>query len=904
MILKKIEIENVKTHKKSIIPFKSGLNVLYGDNGAGKSTVLEMIGFVLFDFLKSKSHKDFVRDVKDDKPEYGTITLYILGSDDEMYKIIRTIGKTSIAVYKGRTEKLLKNIDSIGKYTNWIKKQLGIKREVDLGTLFDTAIGIPQGLIVEPFLKAPDPRKKYFDKILQLESYETCWKNMGALKSKIKPDLEVIREKISNIEGGIENKSELEEKRLDIENEIITIEGTINSNEKQEESLEVQLNSLDDIKKGIEKAEKEKSELKLKKTQFEQNLRELKQQLEEAEKAKEICVNNKAAHDTYLKLSSEYDDYLTRNEKINKLKDTLTRVNENYLKAQGLYDQKLKEIDKAKESKEKMEELEPKFKRFNEIENELNDVKINLSNVERDEKELSTFQARYKALQTDLLNTEKQLEDLPLLNKELEELGSIETDVKELRLKTGILENEIAFFENNQNIMKTGKCPFSNQECLNIKNGIMEKDHLAQQIQMKVDLLDNTKKTIKEIGEKTNKKDHVQKELEKLKEKEYKKGEINRNLQDLSDKIKEFEAAIAPKTELVKKKSDLISEREKLQVNADEYIVHKNKAEFFDELKQNLKPLEANMLKFKGDKEALTKQINDAGDVTELIKKTKTKMESLKKGHDEYQQNVKIAENVDKRKNKVGTTTAELTNINQELVKISEILNQLKNQFNQEEYDNLKSKITELGKTTANLKGQLKGKREKLKEIDEQLEEIKIKELQLKDKVEEKNKIQVQLKFVKKSRHWLRSFIPNMRKSLIDRINKQATQIFRSIRENDNSMLEWKEDYDIIIRTSETEKNFFKLSGGEKMSAALAVRLAILRVLTSAEFAFFDEPTTNLDPTSRNNLSQYINNITGFNQLFVISHDDSFKRHSEYVVKFLKDQDETTQIEVLTAPPE
>ena len=85
------------------------------------------------------------------------------------------------------------------------------------------------------------------------------------------------------------------------------------------------------------------------------------------------------------------------------------------------------------------------------------------------------------------------------------------------------------------------------------------------------------------------------------------------------------------------------------------------------------------------------------------------------------------------------------------------------------------------------------------------------------------------------------------------------------------------------------------------MSAALAIRLAILKVLTKANFAFFDEPTTNLDEGTRRNLSKYIYNIKGFEQLFVISHDDSFKRHSEYIVKFTKDENEITHVEYLTS---
>jgi len=62
MILKKILVENIKTHKETVIPFKKGLNVFHGDNGTGKSSILEMIGFVLFDYLRLKDHGIYVRE--------------------------------------------------------------------------------------------------------------------------------------------------------------------------------------------------------------------------------------------------------------------------------------------------------------------------------------------------------------------------------------------------------------------------------------------------------------------------------------------------------------------------------------------------------------------------------------------------------------------------------------------------------------------------------------------------------------------------------------------------------------------------------------------------------------------------------------------------------------------------
>ena len=69
------------------------------------------------------------------------------------------------------------------------------------------------------------------------------------------------------------------------------------------------------------------------------------------------------------------------------------------------------------------------------------------------------------------------------------------------------------------------------------------------------------------------------------------------------------------------------------------------------------------------------------------------------------------------------------------------------------------------------------------------------------------------------------------------------------------------------------------------MSAALAVRLALLRDLLNMDVAFFDAPTQHLDAKRRANLAQQILAVRGFSQLVVISHDDTFERHIDNVIR-------------------
>jgi exonuclease SbcC len=95
------------------------------------------------------------------------------------------------------------------------------------------------------------------------------------------------------------------------------------------------------------------------------------------------------------------------------------------------------------------------------------------------------------------------------------------------------------------------------------------------------------------------------------------------------------------------------------------------------------------------------------------------------------------------------------------------------------------------------------------------------------------------------------------------------------------------------LRRQGVNRTFAQLSGGEQMSAALAIRLALLKKLSNLNIAFFDEPTQNMDELRRTNLAEQIRRVRGFEQLIVISHDDTFEQGLDSIVRLNKQNGET-----------
>jgi exonuclease SbcC len=129
-----------------------------------------------------------------------------------------------------------------------------------------------------------------------------------------------------------------------------------------------------------------------------------------------------------------------------------------------------------------------------------------------------------------------------------------------------------------------------------------------------------------------------------------------------------------------------------------------------------------------------------------------------------------------------------------------------------------------------------------------------------------------------------------------EEISLRANRIYRTIAEEDEE-LSWGEDYRIVLRDMVDgelrERTDDQLSGGQTMSAVVALRLAMLQTI-GARLAFFDEPTSNLDASRRENLAHAFRAIDvgreevtehWYDQLFLVSHDVAFTEVTDQMIR-------------------
>jgi len=142
-------------------------------------------------------------------------------------------------------------------------------------------------------------------------------------------------------------------------------------------------------------------------------------------------------------------------------------------------------------------------------------------------------------------------------------------------------------------------------------------------------------------------------------------------------------------------------------------------------------------------------------------------------------------------------------------------------------------------------------------------------------------------------RGYIKEAAPYVLKAMLADISAEANRIFGEIMGDRTAQLSWQNDYEIVLRRQSTNRTFAQLSGGEQMSAALSIRLALLKKLSTLNLAFFDEPTQNMDELRRMNLAEQIRRVRGFDQLLVISHDDTFEQGLDSIVRLSKEHGET-----------
>jgi exonuclease SbcC len=1007
MLIRKVELENIKNYESASYEFEPGVTAINGPNGAGKTTILEAIAYSLFDSLPYKK-EDFLK--RGAKKGFVRVT-FVSAVDGREYTVYRDTAN-SYYVFDPITKARL--VEQKTQVANWIKEHLGIEPTTDIKTLFTSTIGVPQGTFTVDFLEQAAKRKIGFDKVLRVEEYQKASEELRASTKLVESKHAELQSEIAKLEGEVATLDNLLAERARQEALSKNRKQEILETENEQSVIRAELIRLETLQKIIEKRSHDATLLSTRTANLKESRAALLDEVRRCEIAKEALASSAEGFSKYNQAITQLEELEPKVIARDRLRQTLAERERELFKVEATVETIINSLKELEGYKRVLQGLEP----FIEEQEALERLKVELQgsitelNVLKQRKQ--EYELEITRLRKDYGDLKKQVDEaetlrdlaalVPKLENDrqraetefqtaqvaLERLAAKERDAKNISQRIANLEAEIHTleqeinavadseeiakvlpqYENDNQLLieqitgirlsiareknileevQEGLCPLLSQRCLNMRDG----QGLDQFFKVK-------------LG-------NEQEQLSKL---ERSQKALSRKLREAKEASHKVAALAGQRTQLFRSKQKIELEKKALEMVQKDIHATKVSKSMCLSLKESLNKIDQELpkarqaqakveslnslqehlsrLKIEGQaKNEIIAQLNTQLDSSEEVRgklfKTETRLSELddprgrgkqleaalrkegeiqallsvaEKKEKEFRKiiqeilkklesyenldeqislarelraasakdyqlhivNQPLAATLEKRREELNAVEGDLQTCLENLTQLQEEIKEYQAQYDEKRQTECKERLEETIHKLATLASELNSSSLKIKELNEEIARL----FASQQKLLEFNREQERLNLIYGLSDFIRELLkkagPFITEAHLQSISLEANQLYREVTGNPMVSLRWDSGYEVVLEEEGYERPFANLSGGEQMSAALAIRLALLKELSDIRVAFFDEPTTNMDEERRRNLAQQIGRIKDFNQLFVISHDDAFEGFTDNVI--------------------
>ena len=920
MIIKKVQLENYRSHSNTTVEFTKGVNLILGKNGRGKTSILEAISTVMFN-TKDRSGKETGKSYIKFGEKSSKVEIDFIANDGREYNLKTEFFKTKP---KKQTLKDIIGSEYDGDIQEKLEELCGIKKGFE--ETYENIVIAKQNEFINIFKAKPKDREEIFNKIFNTQIYKEMYDSfLKEAIDKYKSEKENLDSKINSLKENMEDKEQItnslkEEKELeknlqDNFKNINVVSKNLENEIKDYETTEIELNNL------IKNIKDEENKIK-------KYLNILKENIIEAKQAKKSKIIVKETEKSYL-------EYLDIENKLKDLRENL----DNLLDEQKLNIQYQNNIEKLELSNKNLkvdissleENISKNSEKKENLENEISELKIKEENLDLKLKKyinllgelekLENFKDKKledklkKTTEIDILKKELVSKNalfktitIEIIEKKLSDFQELEKELKLLEEQKIIFETEIKTLKKSSKELSDKICPFLNEKCQNLEDKEAE-DYFSSKISIKTEDLGNLKKNIEEktqiLVEKEVFEDRKKQyfELEKsIKDLEFSLKNEEINLKEIELDIKNLDIDIQKLIEnqefqnsqmLREKKKEL--EVELRNLNLDEKI--KNLKNLFENLElekekilKNQNSIESNLKEIdeysKKIKEDTNKNIEN---IKSEIKTFENKLDNLKNPYNEYLKNNVLAEDLENLLLKVNKNIKELYSLRVEknllkekVFNLEEKIKNIKIAELKEKYDTIKEELNEINK-------KLGSSQEKIENYKKILEKISSQEEKQKKLLIEFKKLENKFNKASLIRNEVGQMGRAISKYMLSGISNIASVNFNKITGR-TERIEWsneeKDKYAVYLVGQERKIAFEQLSGGEQVSVAIAIRGTMTEYFTNSKFMILDEPTNNLDTERKKLLAEYMGEIlNNLDQSIIVTHDDTFREMAEKIIE-------------------
>ena len=893
MLIHSLTLENVKCYPQATIRFSPGTNTIVGHNGSGKTTILEAIGYALFDHLPY-NQADFVREGQ----RSASVTVDFLSDYDERaYQVMRSCGSSN--VYRVLDPELaMKICEGKADVMQFLRQHLGIEPDTDPGELFRNAVGVPQGSFTASFLATASARKAVFDPLLKVAEYRRAWERLReplSLLSQRKSDQSKI---ISGLEGEL--------------NRLPTVQAEANALTTRISNAEVELRvaqtdlaTAESARQAMETKRERLLELQ-RITQIQQQavaeqeraLAAAQQRLTESEEAATTTEANRTGHEAYRVAQQDQRALNERMAQRRRLQEERGDVQTRLTRAETQEDAHGRALADIAEAEKTAADLADAAAEQERLDLEIRDAQRQVDRLKdtgvrvlREQATVDRAQHRLDRLRVEVARAQELEASREPLQTRVE---TLQQKITVQKTKSTQLYADMETIEEQGSQLKgletDAVCPFCEQP--------LSADHRQQ-------LLDRLRRRWKEMDGKAKAAAETIRQAEA--EREQARATLAQQEQTLRSLSRQHVVDTA-ETEL----AELHAQLAKAGAAAEALEQAPQRVE---QLQQTLKALgeprrrrDVALQQARGRQrveEALQQQREQAvqqrnalaaldermatfADLDAEAARIASQLEKFQTADDLYRRNQTAAEALPLRQREFGEAEMALQTARKRYESGQEQLAASTREFDEERFQEAVAQVAEIRSSSVRLENDLGHWRERLTGAEEEIVHLQAQAQRLAAARSLHDRLAEQEELLQFLRSVLQEAGPFVTKALVQQISYAANQLFGQIMEDYTRTLHWQEDYGITLEVDGRERAFAQLSGGEQMSAALAVRLALLQEMSAIAVAFFDEPTTNLDDTRRDALARQIVGVRGFEQLFIISHDDSFEQATEKLIRVEK----------------
>lgn len=880
MHITRLELTNIKSHRDSKYVFERGTTAIVGQNGAGKTTILEAIAWTLFDLLDYKKD-DFVSRGQ----KKGSVRLaFISGADEREYEVYRDTGTSYYAFDPQLKTKIADKKEEVQRFL-WL--HLGVEPGTDLETLFRRAIGVPQGTFTAIFLESPGERKKAFDKLLKVEEYRQGADKLLETQRYVEGRIASVREKIARAEGQLERVTETQGEVEEIDKAIGRLRIEVSEKESKLSSQNNGLRLLDDKALRIAelKAELEKDSAHIK--SLETLLERTSNTLQESQAAVESLVRCRVGHEAHLESIETLRALEIQRSTREQLKSDLAEIETRLVRTGSDIQRLSADFTKTEEAASKIEELTPLVAEQARLEESREVLRGKLAGVTAAEEALKSVDesiARlrevYKLNKDALRKAEEGLEKAARLE-------SIKARDLELGREMATLRSTIEYNDRFRSEIQKGLCPILSEKCLNLKPGQTLESFISEgsaELTSRLSELEKEEAELRSEFSIASASQRVASSLEALRARD---NEIASEGKALKERRERLLSLISEKESVETEIAKVISALVELDNPASRLKIFKEVVATSEEIKTGMSEAQAIEGKLVAKKIDLEDGMRRFAGLDAELQGANLRRDSTESDHRAFIANEKIAEKREQLQVETETIRLEITEVSQSLESLRARLADETSTYDPMVHAEARESVRSLESSLADDRAQLRTSEARATRLAEDLKRMALIRKSLEGELEEKKRLEEVLEVTAFIRDTLREAAPRVARNYVHHVSIEAAQMFREITGNPEFGLKWADDYGIVLEESGYDRPFANLSGGEQMVAALAVRLALLKQMSEIRIAFFDEPTTNMDADRRERLAEQISQITQhqtFEQLFIISHDDTFESYVDNLI--------------------